>query len=237
MTRNLKALGLALIAVCAMSGLAASAAQAEFTFTGWEGTESNHVHTILSGSQTTAFGDKFRVTTGKLALECEKATASGTLTVGDQATVTATPAFTNCKGGGAPVTVNTTTCDYVFHITAKVTADEYKGTVDVKCTTPKDTIHVSVYTDASHTSTVCEYTIEEQEGISGITYTNITPEKGLKYVEIDIAAHNIKTEVTKGGILCGESTGVTATESVFEGSDKVTGVNTLGEPVNVTVSG
>ena len=239
MTRNLKALGLALIAVFAMSALVASAAQAEFTFTGWETTESNHVHTTYKSEQAAAFGDVFRVTTGKTALRCSTANGAGTSTTGDDATVTLSVTYSsNCSAAGIEnvATVEPTSCHFRFHITGKHTEHEYTGDVHVLCTTPGDSIHVTIWTGTNHSGApTCEITIPEQT-INGITYINKTT-GGLKTVEVKVNSTNVETNMTKGGILCGESTGVTATTGTYEGTDIVKCFNTKGEQINCTISG
>jgi hypothetical protein len=240
MTRNLKALGLALIAVFAMSALVASAAQAEFTFTGWETNESTHVHTTFKSAQTGAFSDAFQVTSGKTALRCQSANGEGTSTTGDDATVTLAVIYSsNCSAAEIQntATVEPTSCHFRFHVTGKHTEHEYTGTADVFCTTPGDSIHVTIWTSTNHSGApTCEITIPEQNGINGITYTNITG-GAKKTIQVDINATNVTTNMTKGGILCGESTGVTATTGTFVGTDVVSCFNSVGTQINCTVSG
>jgi len=238
MTSTLKTFGLALIAVFAMSALAASVAQAEFTFTTWEGTESNHVHATLKSEQTTAFGDLFGQTAGKPAFKCEKTPTEGTSTTGDEAAGTVSPLFSNCTVGAnlAFVTVLPTTCHIRLNITGKDNEHRYTGTADVTCTTPGDSIHVRVYTNSGEGTKICEITVDEQHGINGITYTNITT-GGPKTVQIDINSNNIKTTTIKGGIICQNTTGVNHTAGTFTGSDITKAFNAAGEQINATVSG
>jgi len=238
MIRNLKALGLALVAVFAMSALVASAAQAEFTFTAWETNETNHVHSTFKSEQSAAFGDLFAQTAGKPAFKCEKSPTSATSTTGDETYLTASPTYSNCTIGAnlAFVTVLPTTCHYRFHVTSKHTAHEYTGTVDITCTTPGDSIHVQVYTNSGEGTKVCEITIDEQHGINGITYTNDTS-GGLKDILVHVNSTNIKTTTTKGGILCQNTTGTNHTTGTFTGTDTVQAFNAGGAQINATISG
>jgi len=238
MTSKLRALGLALIAVFAMSAPAASVAQAEYTFTAWETTESNHVHATIEGSQTVAFGDSFAQTAGKPAFKCGNLIGIGTMATGAEYSATASPGFSNCTIGAnlAFMTVLPTTCHFKFNITGKHSEHDYTGTADVTCTTPGDSIHVQVYTNSGEGTKVCEITIDEQHGINGITYTNITGGK-FKEVEVDVAATNIKTTTTKGGILCQNTTGVNHTTGTFTGSNITRAFNAAGAQINATVSG
>ena len=194
MTHKLKAVGLALVAVFAISALAASAAQAEFTFT-----EVQPI--ILKSEQPAAFGNLFAQTAGKPAFKCEKSPAEGISATGDEAIATLSPKYENRTIGAnlAFVTILPTTCHYRFNITGKDEAlpdPKYTDTADIVCTTPGDSIHIQVYSNSGEATKLCEITIDEQNGTNGITYTNVTGGSD-KDIVIDYQSSNIKRQRPK----------------------------------------
>jgi hypothetical protein len=124
MIRNPKALGLALVAVFAMSAMATSAAsaqQGELTSKPVEGV-------TLIGSETGEAGSNALTAFG-LRIECPQSTYTGhkysetphTLIPNGATTVTLTPDYKeenhNCRSfpGNFPMTVSMNGCDYVLH--------------------------------------------------------------------------------------------------------------------------
>lgn len=101
MSRNLKMLGLCLVATLAMSAVASSSASAWF--------KSNADHTLFSGSQVGT--NTFSITAG--TIHCGVGTFSGTTTSTESNEVEVTPTYQNCTAtpfGGA--TVHTNSCTY-----------------------------------------------------------------------------------------------------------------------------
>jgi hypothetical protein len=120
MMRNLKALGLALVAVFAMSAVAASAAQAEHKFT------SESTTTYLLGEQKT----KNVFTTSGGTVECTGAKFEGGPFSGTELkSVTIHPTYTGCTAFGLNATVETTGCNYIIEAAGK----EEMGTAKVEC--------------------------------------------------------------------------------------------------------
>ncbi len=248
MTRNLKALGLALAAVFAMSALSAASAQAVPTFTGYETTTGNpHVHTIYQG--TTDPGGIEKIKAGAGTLECHKK-YSGTDLTGDNSTLTLTVTEvktpntegnhcnTNVPGiGNFKVDIEFTSCDYLFHVETKLEENTYTGSVDVKCTTPGDSIHIRVTNAAGGTK--CLNTIPEQTGLKHVVYHNKKETKPTK-ITVTTTLEQIKYVQTEGGILgCGQANGTYegAKGATYTGEFTLEGENTLGEKVDVEVSG
>jgi hypothetical protein len=133
MTRNLKALGLALLAVFAMSAVAASGASAaEDTFT------SEVAATDLTG---TGGLSEFRYTPGSAAASCKTATFDGTIEGEDANEITVHPTYENdCTVFGVNATIDTEDCNYV--ITGETDENE-DAAVHIECDEPGDEITIT----------------------------------------------------------------------------------------------
>jgi hypothetical protein len=196
MIRNFKALGLAVVAMLAMSAIVASAAQAEATtakFTAQDGTYPE------SFSGTNTAGNEVFTTEGG-SVECDSS-FSGSAAAASQ-TVEAHPVYTNCKAFGfLNATVTTTGCNYLFHITTKLALHKYQAHVDVVCTGG------AVITIVAST---CEATVGAQTGLTTVdleTMTNKAPAVNDITVTATIPTElggtkGIKYTVTKDGFLC-----------------------------------
>jgi hypothetical protein len=215
MTRNLKTLGLALVAAMAMTAVMASAAQAQFTadkapVTLTAGQTSQHVFSTAEGEVT-----------------CDVAEFHGTAANTSQNSVTMTPIYTDCEAFGMPADITgfghypdegTETeehpCDYVFH------AD---GTVDLVCGDDPDDGKGHVYID---TSASCGVTIPEQTDLHHVGYQN-TGQGDTKEVLVTATVEDITYENTGHGFLCTLG-GVThydemTHDGTYTGSSEVTG--------------
>jgi hypothetical protein len=112
MIRNFKVLGLALVAVLAMSAVVASAASAPFTSSTYPTTD----------TATSPLGNDVFTVDGS-SVECAGHFEGTATEASTSLTVNAT--YTNCKAFGfASASVTMNGCDYVFHS---------NGTVDVEC--------------------------------------------------------------------------------------------------------
>jgi len=149
MIRNLKALGLALVAVFAMSAIAASAASAlEFTAT------NGNYPVKFSGTQPAAEPHAF--TADGFTTECKVAEFNGTQKA-KSSTSSATPTYKECEvagsGGFLSATVTMNGCEYVFDVSGGANA-----TVDLVCPAGKDVtidagscvIHIAPFENKSH---------------------------------------------------------------------------------------
>ncbi len=103
MFRKLKALGIALVGVFAMSAITASAAHAVTEF---EGTEDSTLNGVQLNTHTFIFN--------KVQITCPSFTATGTLPVSTTQEITLTPTYKNCKVGSHPAIFDFTGCDYMF---------------------------------------------------------------------------------------------------------------------------
>ncbi|MGC1852035.1 MAG: hypothetical protein WA687_06310 [Solirubrobacterales bacterium] len=248
MIRNLKTLGLALVAVFAFSALAASAASAQnqgtLTSTGPVTLTGNETGTLFANALTGPLGDVTcpgSTYTGHAVLTHAQTTAGtkhGLITV-PATTVTITPFYaTKCQAhipifGTRPATVTMNGCDYEFHLGVTTGGGETYGvTADLKCPTGK-LAEVHIYKTGSVThpdaDSVCTIKFGEtnNQGIAGAHVVNTAGGT----LGINGKAENIHTEST--GSLCGTSTSETADLDV---DVTIKGDNSLGEPTAISVT-
>ena len=172
MTSMLKVLGLALVAVFAMSAIAASAAQATPTLTSevspvtLTGTGGGYG----SGEQFKAFGDP---------VECESSTFHTALTATPATEIVAEATYgPECRTAAQklPVTVTPNGCTYRFYNLKFVAAGHYDATVEIKCPAEK-VIEVHIYaTHTTHTEkkSLCTLTVPPQTELEKATITTET---------------------------------------------------------------
>jgi len=155
MIRKLKALGLVVVAVLAMSAIGASAAQA-ITLS-----SSSYPQTV-EGSGT-EIGEHFLTEAGKV--ECHLSKYTGTLSEASP-TLRVTPIYETCKAFGfLNATVNTNGCHYLFHATEHDSStNTYTAHVDVECTDGK-VIEI--------TSGTCKVSVGSQTGLTTVDITNM----------------------------------------------------------------
>jgi hypothetical protein len=191
MIRKSKALGLALVAVFAMSAIIASAASAT------AGTLTAEGKTVIATAEQV--GEHEFVLTDHLSGEgffnfkCKKSVFTGTAGVKDGATsVTVHPAYTECTRFGQPVTITTTGCDYVLKF-GTATGAGWHVVTDVLCTAG------SVIKFVTGT---CEFTVGGQTGLTTSEATN----SGGSGTAMDLLLHTnltgTKYTVTKDPIGC-----------------------------------
>jgi hypothetical protein len=243
MTRNLKALGLALVAALAVSVAFASAAQA--TTDPLEITCEDYPCTLTAEniSHNGTINHIYKV--GGTTLECTHVTATGTIEAEvENDEVTFTPEYTGCtaKPGSLPVTVTMNGCAYIFHGGNVTPGEEHhfnEGTVTIEC--PKDkNIEIHVYSNAAnHASgtSLCTYHVGPQTigGGDQITYTNTTGSPD----DVDVTINEAVTAITKtsGGILCPTGGGVaTYTGGITVRAYEDPGPHNSGTQTTLTVS-
>jgi hypothetical protein len=182
MIRNFKALGLALVAVFAMSAVVASAAQAnQFSSAG-------NVSVAISAAQSTTH----KFTVDGSSVTCTTATFASTGEVSSPSkTVKVHPTYSGCTAFGfVGATVTTTGCDYILAVGTKITENvSYNGSIELTCETGKK-ITISA-------GGVCEATVSGPQTFTGITYTN---ESGKVTAAANVTG--IKTVKTKDGFGC-----------------------------------
>lgn len=211
MTRNLKALGLALIAAFAISAVVAStasAAAAKF--------RSEASSTILTGKQH-AGNDKF-VTDGG-TVECNEATYVGSQTGTEATEASVTPTYSGCTAFffiNVPIVTNE--CEYTFTSGEKNAQGNFEGSTHIECPAGK-----AIEVKASSTCTV---TVGTQTPTGGtITYTNVGTGT-TREITVDVALTGI--HYTEDGSGTGCPHGQATTNGTYNGAALVTGENEEG---------
>jgi hypothetical protein len=209
MIRNLKALGLVLVAVFAMSAVAASGASAAVEFNAEAGT------TKLTATNQTGTEDKFVTDAGEI--HCKTTTAEGTVATFPTTSVTFSKvAYDECKGPlNVTVTVDMHGCGYQFSAGATDAEGNFEGSARITgCETGK-VIEV--------TAPGCTIKVGEQGPLTKVTYTN----KGTlanREITTDVGITNIAYKEENTGIIhtCKHS-GENTTGGVYTGSETATG--------------
>jgi hypothetical protein len=232
MTRNLKMLGLALVAAFAMSGVAASAVQAEsFWFT------SDGTPTTLTGSQIGE--DVIGFDFGELT--CETVTYSGSITGTTSTTATLTPTYGGCEVSGIPAVVHMNGCDYLVHTHTKI-GTSYTVTTDIVCpttTSPPHLIHEITVTAIAPGGTLkCTFHIPDQAISTGVTLTKATKANGKTdltiAVNVSSIGYNETTTGTSGTGAC--QTADSTTNGTYVGTETIEGRNSTGGETSISVS-
>ena len=218
--RTLKTLGLAVIAVLAMSTIVPSGVTAAEFHSG-----SSNTTVTVSSNQVQAF----QYETGSEAIECSTLGGSGDIS-GKQTTaeVTYAPAYSGCKFlKNIPFTVvqiDMNSCDYLITV-----GEETSGPVHVKCPTvegvPKQiTITVKVFG-----TNFCEFHIPEQTPSGVADYAN----NGGSQINVTPTATGISA-TRQGNSECGAAS---STTGKYAGGLQVTGEITGAQTMtNIQVS-
>jgi hypothetical protein len=224
MTRNLKALGLALVAVFALSAMTASAASATDLF------RSSATPVTLTGEQefTAGVGDLFSTTAG--TVECLTAKYHGTVATSPTASVVVKPTYTSCFVAEIiPTKVDFGNCSYKFTIDEPAGATT--GSVHLECGVGEE-VTVTVGVNDSGVGTVkCTIHIPPQT-VGGIKYTNVGASDPTKEITVDINSTGITYKET-GGPGLGTGTGACTTSTLqhngtYTGKALVTGEQDTG---------
>jgi len=234
MTRNLKALGLALVAVFAMSAMTASGASAQ------------QGHLTADGPVTldaTEFGEPQDngLTSYGGATRCKQVNYTGhkinatphELIPSGATEVTLTPHYAECSAESGestfPTTVEMTSCDYnlILGETTEGEVDTYGVDADIECDVPGDEIHVTQFAGTSHGFRVCSITIPEQTNL--VSHVDVT-DKTNGHLLINGTFTGIDS--TRSG-LCGAAE---TTEGQFHINATVEGTDAVGLPTDVSLS-
>ena len=209
MIRNLKVLGLALVAVFVMSAFATSAASADSLTS-----ESSPV--TLTGKQVSS-GDVFTLTIG--TAKCKEIRYTATMST-PTTTFSLTPSFPvkttggeqNCSTFGFPGEIHTNGCTYLFHIGAATT-----GTLDIVCPEGKEV----TITAGTAGTTKCTMHVPAQSSLATVTYKNVGS-LTTREIELEFNITNIKYSHTEGTGLGKCATG-SATTGSYVGKALLTG--------------
>jgi hypothetical protein len=237
MTRNLKALGLALVAVFAMGAVMASAAsaQAKLTSTG-PVTLIGKQTGAAAANQLSAFGATWTCTTVTYTGHKTKSTTTPkALIANGDTTATITPHYSGCSANTAigvkPVTVKMTSCDYTFTLGTYNPAGLGSApvTAHVECNVLGDQIHVEIYNDAAHTEVFCTVTFGVQTTTGG-TLSNTAG--GL----VDINGTFTAIAAKREGLCLLDGKGTNTATATLATDVSVEGKNAAGEKTNISVS-
>jgi hypothetical protein len=177
MTRNLKVLGLALVAVFAMSAMAASSASAQKLTSDGPVTLLGTQTGAAGSNKLSAFGGKTECASAKYTGHKVNVTPHEKIPSGaSQATIT--PHYgvcnTNFIGINFSTTVDMNGCDYVFDLLTKTAVGTYPVRATVVCPAGQF-IKVTLYSSGTHTSPFCTLTITHNPaGYLGLHATNGT---------------------------------------------------------------
>jgi hypothetical protein len=195
MIRSVKMLGLAVVAVLAMSAVVASAAMAE-------NFHSESSPTVLSGSQTATH----EFTTSVGTVTCTTATFAGEATGTSVSEVSVHPTYEGCKLSGIniSVTITTTGCNYRFYNVASKS-----GPTDIVCETGKS---ITVAGPG------CTVTVGGQTGLNSVSYANEGAETSRT---VKVTASVTGIAYSTKGFLCGTSS---KTNGTYSGPTSVKGL-------------
>src|SRR5215213_2218497 len=191
---NLKVLGLALVAVMAMSGLAAAAAQAEsptLVLTASTGTvkggSNDNVLTVQGGSTKCVENGGVKGSRYEATVTSEKSTE-----------VTVKAAFGNgtkgCTAFGVASTVNMKSCHQVWKMVKA--SNPATATVDIVCTTAGDAITITA------SSLPCTITIAPQSGLQHIV---LKKSGESEPTDVTVEFTTEKTKYTMTGVGCAKA--------------------------------
>jgi len=208
MTRNLKALGLALMATFVMNAAITSAAQADGTLT------ADEYPVEILGFQ--AIEHRLTIETG-IFVECPTVDFEGTLSQ-DSSTLTLEPKYEGTCKITNPITLHAEVtengCHYLFHMGGTVSSD-YSGTFDLTC--PPG---LSMVVEAG----TCLWEYEPQNGIGPITFTNRPAPDSDVTVEPKVSS-TMSYNKTKDGFLCPLDGTGKKTDGSFTGRSLIHGLD------------
>jgi hypothetical protein len=231
MSRNLRTLGLALMAALAVSAMGASGAIAQ------QGLATSDGPFFKVGTELPT-GNSFTFP-GLAASSCKESHFRGGI-VGSTphkplssgySQFTVSPTYTNCKTGIFPMTVKMTTCDFRGQLGETTGGgDTYALTLSVECSTVGDVVHMEIYSNAAHTNLICSVTFGAQTPAGQALHASDTT-NGKIHVQGKLTGlHGIRTNT--GG--CAPSS--TTTEAAYEFNLEGTGENEEGGTTGVALS-
>jgi hypothetical protein len=200
MLSKLKAGGLVLIALTAISAVGASAAQAgEFT--------ANKYPATVTGTQTAKHEFKFQ--TGNVV--CAKATFDGKLEAASE-TLTITADYKECATPGGGVNVKMNSCDFLLHAGETLEMERVDGSLDVQCNKEGDEI------EFIEPANGCVIKVPPQNGLNTLVYTN---KKMAGDYDLDInitkLLHTQNEKCAEQGVFEGEYLG----KSTMKGDEEI----------------
>jgi hypothetical protein len=215
MIRNLKALGLMVVAALAISAMFVSAAQATegngFYTCGKTATPNVHTTCNVHGEQYGTVAENFFEAGGQ-KVTCENAgvTFTAHMPTGTSTHLTVTPHYKDCSAEGLPATVSMNGCTYTFRRpTTSGKTHPWDATVDLVCPAGKS-VDIEVFLfgtpTGSHTVNACTVKVLPKNGLTNSEASvNTTGAKDDLTLTANIT--NVKYERTGS---CGASSGENA---------------------------
>lgn len=257
-TRNLKALGLALAAVCMFAALSAASSAQASTFTEFETPEGRegpevHAHSILEATTDPETVESYA--SGFGTIECHVTYEATSLTGEDSELTVKATNLRNPKDTESPDCRETTSvgtftvhmefgnCDYIFKAGAQVVgnADAHEGTVSVHCPEPADEIDIKITKANENKETKCTLKVPgsaqgKNQNLGGLTYTNNTnPEPEPTDLTLHLSLEGL-VYTSEGGLLnCGVANGEHT--FTYTATDTVRAFNTEEAQIDAEVSG
>ncbi len=236
MVRNLKTVGLTLLAVFATSAFAVPAAQAENPAT----IIAEQYPVILDGEQEGSL-TVLAIVGFRLNVTCQMSTFQGEITESSSGETVgfAQTSYTDCVSGlfTTPVTVTMNGCYYVYHFTADP-LDKFTAVTDILCPEGKP-MEVHIYgNEGDHESStaLCTYSLGQQSGKTVIELTNKEPDevtpKDWITVDFNLTGIVITRTGGYGGILACPGT----TNGKLQGQATLKGTDEDENDVGITVS-
>jgi hypothetical protein len=187
MNSRLRSIWRLLILLVVFAGIAAPTTQAaEF--------HAGEAHSIVEGKQTAKL--TFTAGAGFATISCEGNSVSGTITGSTATELTLGLGFGFCKDSvGRMIDTVMNGCMYVVHATTG--SGPYTGETALSCPAGKD-----METRATSSSPTCTATIQPQEELGPIDFTN---EAGK--VKMQWTITNVKTTISGGFLTCGLANG------------------------------
>ncbi len=209
MTRNLKALGLTILATFAIdAGAASIASAAQFHSEGNE--------TELSGKLGKPFS--FSMSTG--TVKCSTGSFTGKMSATTTTTIAVIPTYSGCTGAvGTIAKVSTNGCEYVFH-----TEGEGTGSISVVCPKEKE---LTITEENWLGEDICTIHIHANSGLGTGTFTNVGTGT-TKEITIDVEIHGVTYTETKGTSKESCTTSKTTHNGIVDEDWEVTGGHVVG---------
>ena len=229
MTRNLRILGLALIAAFAMSAMVASVASAtSFWF------KSANSWTVLTGSQIGS--DQFTTNSGTVA--CSTTSYTGSQSGTTATTVSLVPTYSGCEISGVSLTIHTNGCVYELHTHTKTSATQHTVTTTIVCpttTSPSHKTHQIEMTVGKPTRK-CTIDVPEQTIATGVTLTNAGTSPTDIKADISIATGITYSETAGTGAgACIQA--LDQTNGAYTGSATISGEDTASNLIGISLEG
>ncbi len=227
MIGKLKIMGLALVAVLAMSAVAASGAQAAGKLT------SATSPVTLEGSTGIGSGEKFDAFGASVECETSKYHTPLTATPAERLTVEPQYGPLCTATGNLRATVTLNGCDFEIYNAIVFTPGHYHVTTDIVCPAGKE-IEIHIYGSlALHNEkkALCTLKIPPQVGLEGLDVTDVHPNLVLEGEVVGIHATQ-----ERNSILCPSGTSTTTAKQTVPGVT-VGGKTSGGAADTVEISG